>query len=148
MRAVESCQHGVEILAGLCRGQAAQAVVAAELDDDYFGMQAQDRAQACNGIFGGCAAGAVVAYPIVVAAFVQVAFERVWKRLAGLQAVARSDAVAIADKQGPGDLLLRNQDEWRKENQTKRNKQGSANVHIISVAKDRELGLAFGRFPE
>jgi hypothetical protein len=41
---------------------------------------------------------------------------------------------------------LRNQDEWRKENETKRNKQGSACVHIHSVAKSREARAAFWRF--
>ena len=40
--AFESCQHGVQIAAGLGDRQAAQAVVAAELDDHHGGMQLQN----------------------------------------------------------------------------------------------------------
>ncbi len=42
VRVFESGQHLVEVAAGLVGGQAAKAVVAAEFDDDDFGVQQQD----------------------------------------------------------------------------------------------------------
>ena len=74
VRVLKRGEHLVEVAAGLVEGQAAQAVVAAELDDDDGGMQAQDGVQAGDGILGGGAAGALVDDLVVVAACSRVRF--------------------------------------------------------------------------
>ena len=61
-------QHLVEVAARLGDGQAAQAVVAAELDDDDCGVQAQDGVQTGDSILGGRAARSLVEDFVVVAA--------------------------------------------------------------------------------
>ncbi len=101
VRVFERGQHLVEIAAGLVEGQAAQAVVAAELDDDDFGMQEQDGAQTGDGVLGGGAAGALIDDLVVVAAAVEVPLQGVGIGLAGLEAVAGGDAVAVANQDGP-----------------------------------------------
>ena len=53
----ERGQHVVEIAAGLGERDAAQAVVAAELDNDNFRVQEEDGVQCCYGVLGGGAAG-------------------------------------------------------------------------------------------
>ncbi len=59
VRGFESGQHGIEIAAGLVERQAAEAIVAAEFDDDDGGMQEQDGVSSGDGILGGGAAGAL-----------------------------------------------------------------------------------------
>ena len=97
----EGGQHLVEVAAGLVRRQAAQAVVAAEFDDDDFRVQEQDGTDIGGRVLGGGAAGALVVYPVVVAMGVKVALQGVGVGLAGLQAIASGDAVAKADQNGP-----------------------------------------------
>ena len=89
----------VEVAAGLLEGQAAQAVVAAELDDDDFRVQAQDGGQAGDSVLGGGATGALVVHLVVIAAGVEFLLEEVGIGLAGLEAVAGGDAVAKADQE-------------------------------------------------
>jgi hypothetical protein len=87
---------------GSGRGQAAEAVVAAEFDDHDFRVQEQDGAEAGDGVLGGGAAGALVDDFVVVAAGVEVAAAGSRDRMAGLEAVAGGDAVAEADQDGEG----------------------------------------------
>ena len=101
VRAFERGQHLIEVAPGLAEGQAAQPVVAAELDDDDFGAQEQDGAQAGNCVFGGGAAGALIVNCVAVAEAVEFPLQRVGKGLAGLQAVAGGNTVAIADEERP-----------------------------------------------
>jgi hypothetical protein len=82
----------------LVRGQAAQAVVAAELYDYDRRVQEQDGADTGYRILGGCAAGALIYYLVVVAAAVQIPLQSVREGLAALEAVAGGDAVSIADQ--------------------------------------------------
>ena len=58
MRALKRGEHLVEIRARLGDGQAAQAVVAAKLDNHDGRVQAQDSGQGGERVFGGGAAGA------------------------------------------------------------------------------------------
>ena len=129
-------QDLVEVLTGLGRWQSAQAVVAAELDDDDLRVEREDGAQIGNSILGGRAACALVRDFVLIAAVVQVALQSVGKRLACLKAVAGCDAVAVANENGP----VGGQQGTDKKNQPKRNEQRAANVHRNSVAKSRELG--------
>ncbi len=61
----------VEIGAGLRRRQAAQTIVAAELDDDDGRMQAKNKGQSGNGVFGGGAARASVDDLVMIASIVE-----------------------------------------------------------------------------
>jgi putative ABC transport system ATP-binding protein len=72
----------------------------------------------------------------VVAATVEVALQRVGKRLSGLQSVTRCDAVAVANQNRP----IRSQQRSSQKNHPKRNDKRAANVHVNSVANSRELG--------
>jgi hypothetical protein len=114
-------------------GQAAQAVVAAEFDDNDFGVQAEDDRKTGHGVLGGGAAGALIAHFVVVAVVVELLLQIVGIRLAGLQAVAGGDAVAETNKDGTtGCKRGRYQKKCEK-----RNDKSAANVHISSVAKCR-----------
>lgn len=142
----------VEVAAGLIEREAAEAVVAAELDEDQFGVKGEDGVEAGDGVFGGCAAGALVDHFVVEAAGVEVALEGVGVGLAGVEAVAGGDAVTEADQQALAEGL-RGQDEdeqqecglpsisqkARKGWSTReyRNVKSAANVHMDSVAKCR-----------
>lgn len=55
----------------------------------------------CDSVLGGGSAGALVVYFVVIAAAVKVALQSVGEGLASLEAEASSDAVAIADQNGP-----------------------------------------------
>ena len=101
VRAFESGQHLVEVAAGLAEGQAAQPVVAAELDDNDFGVQEQDGTQAGNGVFGGGAAGSLIVDCVAVTEAVEVLLQSVRKGLSGLEAVAGGNTVSIADEERP-----------------------------------------------
>jgi len=94
----ESGEHLVEIAARLGERQAAQAVVAAEFDNDNSGMQRQDGAQVGDGVFGGCAAGSLIDDFVMKASRVEVALQGVGEGLAGLEAVAGGNTVSIADQ--------------------------------------------------
>ena len=58
----------VEIGAGVFDAEAAETVVAAELDDDDRGLQGDDAVEALDAILGGVAADALVDDAIVIAA--------------------------------------------------------------------------------
>ncbi len=63
--------HLVEVGAGLPEGQAAQTVVAAELDDDDGRVQAEDEGQAGDCVLGGGSACALVDDLVMVAVIVE-----------------------------------------------------------------------------
>ncbi len=67
---VRGFEHGedlIEITARLVEREAAQTVVAAELDDDHVRMQSENRGEIGDSIFGGGAADAAVEHFVVVA---------------------------------------------------------------------------------
>ena len=67
---IQGGQDLVEVAARLVGGQAAEAVVAAELDDDDFRVQEQDGADFDDSVLGGGATGALIGNLVVVAACV------------------------------------------------------------------------------
>jgi len=84
MGVFQSRQHRIEVAASLAERLTAEAVVAAEFNDDDLRMQEQNGAQAGDGILGGGAAHALVADFVVVAAGVQVSLESIGEGLASL----------------------------------------------------------------
>jgi len=98
VRVFKRGQHLVEVAAGLVGGKAAKTVVAAEFYDYDLGAQEKDGAEIGHGILGCGAAGALIDHFVVEAAAVQVSLQRVGIGLAGLEAVAGGDAVAVADQ--------------------------------------------------
>ena len=135
----EGGENLIEIAASLIRGHAAQAVIAAELDDDDFRVQQKDGVEAGDSVFGGCSAGALIAYPVVVAAAVEIPLQCIGIRLPGLETVTGGDAVAEADQDRDGPVGGQC---WagQKQNQ-ERNDEPAANVHINSL---REWGIENG----
>jgi len=127
----QGCQHGIDVAAGLGQGQAAQAVIAAKLDNNDCRMQKQNGMQTGYGVFGGGATGSLVDHLVEVAAAVEVALQSIGKGLAGFKAVSGGDAVTVANQQGPFDRRKR----AGEKNQPKRNDNPAANVHRNSVAK-------------
>jgi hypothetical protein len=85
---------------GIRDGEAAEAVVAAEFDDDDGGMEAQDILQAVDAVLAGVAADAGVHNLIVVAAAVEVGLQVVGIGVAGRNPVACGDAVTEANDNG------------------------------------------------
>ena len=130
VRVFERGENLVKVAPGLVEGQTAQAVVAAELDDDDLGVEEQDGTEAGDSILGGGAAGALIVHLVVVAASVQIPLQRVGKGLAGLKAVASGDAVTEADQQGPVGGMERASEKQ----QTEGNDKPAANVHRNSVS--------------
>ena len=80
-------------------------------------------------VLGGGAAGAAILNFVFVAALVEVALECGGPGLAGLEAVARGNAVAIADDGGP----VGGEQGKRSKNQAKGNEKATLYVHMISV---------------
>ena len=87
-----------EVGLGLFEGQAAEAVVAAELYDDELGMAREDEVDAVEAVLGGVAADAGVDDVVVVALGVEEALEVVGIGLAEVGAVAGGERVAEADE--------------------------------------------------
>jgi len=96
----EGGDDGIEVAARVGDGEAAEAVVAAELNDDNGGMEAENVLQAVDSVFAGVAADAGVDDLVVVAAVVEVGLEVVGVGLAGRDSVACGDAVAEAGNDG------------------------------------------------
>ncbi len=90
----------VEVGAGVGDGEAAEAVVAAELDDDEVGMEGEDVGEALDAVFGGVAADAEVDDAVFVALLVEIGLEVVGVALAGVGAEAGGEGVAEADDEG------------------------------------------------
>lgn len=93
--------HGVEVAACLAGRKPAQPVVAAELDNRESGVQSDDEAKIGDCILSGGAAGAFVEDPVAIPEFVELALQCVGIRLPGSEAVARRNAVSIADENRP-----------------------------------------------
>src|ERR1700744_4952327 len=71
VRREQRVDDGAQILACDLHGKAAQAVVAAELNEDDVGMHGDDTVDARYGVFGGVATHALIGYAIVEAARMQ-----------------------------------------------------------------------------
>ncbi len=94
----ERPENLVEIVLGLGQRQAAQSVVSAELDNHHFRMKAQDCRQRNYRIFCGGPAGALINYFIMIILGVEIALQRIGKRLSRRKSVTGRDAVAEADE--------------------------------------------------
>jgi len=94
----ECRENLVEIVLGLGERQPAQSVVSAELHDHHFRMQAEDRRQQSNRIFGRGSAGALVNHFIMIILGVKLALQSIRKRLSRRKSVTCGDAVAEADQ--------------------------------------------------
>jgi len=68
VRSLKSRNHLVEVVASLFDGQTAKPVVAAELDDYDFRIKAHNALHACDSVFRGCTAGALVFDFVTIAA--------------------------------------------------------------------------------
>ena len=97
----EGADDLVEIGAGVFDAEAAETVVAAELDDDDCRLHGDDAVEAFDAILGGVAADALVDDPVFVALCVEIGLEVVGVAFAGVGAVAGGEAVAEADDQRP-----------------------------------------------
>jgi len=100
VRGFEGGEDLVQVVLSLIGWKAAEAVIAAEFDDDDFRVKLQYGVETGCGVFGGGAAGALIADFVVVAVGVELLLQVVGPGLAGLQAVAGGDAVAVADDYG------------------------------------------------
>ena len=98
----EGGEDVVQVGAGALYGEAAKAVVAAELDDDDGGVEGEDGGEAFDAVFGGVAADALVDDAVVEAAGAEVTLEVVGIALAGVGAVAFGEGVAEADDEWTG----------------------------------------------
>jgi len=98
VRSFESGEDLAQVAAGLIEGQAAEAVVAAELDDDDIGVQAQEGWQAGDSVFRGGSAGAAVDDFVVVTLGVELTLEGVREGLAIFETVTGGNAVAVTDQ--------------------------------------------------
>ncbi len=94
---LELIEDARKIGLGLVDGQAAEAVVATELDDDDLGMTGEDEVDAVEAVLGGVAADAGVDDVVVVALGVEQALELVGVGLADVGAEAGGEGVAEAD---------------------------------------------------
>jgi len=92
-------EYGVEIRAGVFDAKAAEAVVAAELDDNKSGVQGDDVVDAIEAVFCCVSTDALVDDVIVKSASVEVLLEVVGVALAGIGPVAGGEAVAKADEE-------------------------------------------------
>ncbi len=94
---LELLDHGGEVGLGLLQGEAAEAVVASELEDDELGVAGDDALDAVEAVLGGVAADAGVDDVVVVAAGVEELLEDIGVGLAGVGAEAGGEGVAEAD---------------------------------------------------
>lgn len=117
MRCLERGDDLVEIVPGLVEGQAAEAVVATELNDDDGGMKTEQIGQAGDGVLGGGSAGSLVKNAIGVAVAGEDALQIGRVCLGGIEAVAGGDAVTIADEDG----LVRSRQRAGEKQKSKRN---------------------------
>ncbi len=91
-----------EVGLGLFDGQAAETIVAAELDDDDLRVAGDHAGDAVEAVLGGVAGDAVVDDVIAKALGVEVALKVVGVGLAVVGAVACGEGVAEADDEGTG----------------------------------------------
>jgi hypothetical protein len=130
VRSFERREHVVEIAAGSVEGQAAQTVIAPELDDHYAGMQRKNAGKAGDSVGGGGSADAAIEHLVVIALGGEVACEKVGIRLAVLKAEPGGNAVTEADE----DALIGGGDgSDRCEEKKDCGEQGAAEIHRDSV---------------
>ena len=98
MCVLQAGEDHVEIAASLVGGKAAQAVVAAEFDDDHRWMEREDIWEAGDGIFRGSSAGSLVVDLPDVTGLIELTLQGIAVGLAGLQSVTGGDAVSKADE--------------------------------------------------
>lgn len=124
---LEGLDHSGEILIDAVDGLAAQAVIAAKLEDDEGRMGSEGRRHAREGILGGVAVNALVDELDVVAGCGKGFAEEIGVGIADGRAIAGGEAVAEAqDGLGVG--------EARKQKQEDRGEsQGEAQDHLPSV---------------
>ena len=90
----------VEIGAGVCDGQAAQTVVAAELDEDDGGVEGENAGETLEAVLSGVAADALIVDAVVDVALVEGGLQIVWVALAGAGTSSGGEAVAETDEEG------------------------------------------------
>ncbi len=93
---------GIEVAARIRDGEAAEAVVAAEFDNDDSRVEAQHVLEPVDAVFAGIAADAGVDDFEVVAVAVEAGLQVVGIRMTGTDAIASGDAVAEAIDDGNG----------------------------------------------
>lgn len=98
----EAGEDLVEVGAGIFDAQAAEAVVAAELNDDDGGVEGEDALDAVEAVLGGVAADALVDDAVFVTGGGQIFLEEVGVALAGVGAEAGGEGIAEADEEGAG----------------------------------------------
>jgi len=123
-------QHVVEIVARLADGKAAEAVVAAELDNDDRWMQSQQEGKTRGGILGCGPACALVDDFVGVAMRVEQLLQIGGIGVAGSKAQAGGDAVAIADEKRAIRCMNRL---GRRNKQAPCDENHAASVHVCSV---------------
>ena len=96
---LELMEDAIEVGLGLFEGEAAEAVVAAEFNDNDAGMAGEDAGDAVEAVFGGVAGDAGVEDMVVEVAGVEEALEFVGIGLAGVGAEACGEGVAEADEE-------------------------------------------------
>ena len=101
-------QQLVEIAPRVCDRQAAQAVVAAKLHNHHRRMQFENVLESRQRILGRRAARSPVDDLVPVALGVQFLLQEIGIRLPIGEAASRSDAVAVADDDGPVCEILKN----------------------------------------
>ena len=129
LRAVQSGENRVQIATRLVRRHAAKPIVATEFHDHNGGMKLENRAKVGNGVLGGSTAGPAIRYCVMVAKLVEISLKGIGEGLAGCEAVACSNAVAVANDEG----AVRREQGAGEQTEATRNDNPAGNVHIDSV---------------
>lgn len=90
----------VQIGTGVFDGEAAEAIVSSELDDDDCGLHGDDGVDTPDAVLGGVAADAFVDDAVVITLCIEVGLEIVGVAFAEFGAVAGGETVAEADDEG------------------------------------------------
>ena len=138
VRREQAGDDGLQIAFSDCEGQAAEAVVATELDDDDGGVHGEDERKSIDAVLGGVAADASVDDAVVVAARVEVMLKRGGPGLAGDESVASGDAVSVADYGWQFGGAGGERNERGREGQ--KQDEGDAAVHILKFSNGLGCG--------
>ena len=117
-------------MARLVKGKAAEAIVAAEFDNDNRRLKGDNRVQTRDRVFRGCTAGADVLDCVAVAELIQITLKRVGIRFTSSKTISGGDAIAKADEDRPIGSDQRQSEKQYQE----RNDKGAGRVHNNSVA--------------
>jgi hypothetical protein len=133
---VQRSQNRIKILARLLQGKATQPVVAAKFNDHNRRMGLDHRPDVDDCVLRRRSAGAHIRNFVGISPLVKVPLQCLGKGLAGVQTMARSDAIAVANEHGPvGGDERRSADQ-----QAKRNENPAPNVHMYSVMSQKGNG--------